>query len=151
MSKEGSGPVPDPHRGLKTEDDFKRLCYRVQNEELNTFLSLHATTDPDDHTNLKLVWTVDNKRRSENDYVCYWHPSIEAIRLEGRFHSPGMGDEESLAISRFRETFRRLKNFRGLARSRVKLQRAHAELLPEDKEMYERQQEWERARMEDEC
>lgn len=153
MSKKGSRFVPDPHRGLKERSDLDRLCHAEVQEEVNSFLLRNATHNPDDHASLKLVAVnPDGERRSENNYLCFWHPEIEALRLKNKLFHPEMGSDEDREAAKFHEHYSWVKNFRTVARSKVRIQDAHHELLAERKdEVKERQEEWERRKMEEEC
>jgi hypothetical protein len=150
--------VPDPHRGLRTRVDFDRLCHVEVQEEVNAFLMQFATHDPDDHTSLKLVAVnPDGERKnpqSVNEYLCFWHPEIEALRLKQKLYiKPSIAaegeDREAAAFHRFYTT---LRDFRSMARSHVRLQEACRELLEEgEDETLRRQEEWEEAKLAEEC
>lgn len=151
MSKKGSKLVPDPHRKLVTRSDFNEKCHVESNEEVNAWLLRHAIHNPDDHESLKLVGILDNEKRQENSYVCFWHPELAALRLKSRLFHPEMGSTEGSEAARFHEHYRWVRDFRSVAHSKVKWQRAHEDLTPDEEVALERQREWERARMEDDC
>lgn len=151
MSKKGSYVMPDPHRGLHKREDFDRLCHVEVQEEVNSFLLRFSTHDPDDHTSLKLVAVnPDGERRTENSYLCFWHPELEALRLKTKLFHPEMGSDEDREAAKFHEHYSWVKNMRTVARAKVRIQAAHHELV-EKEELQERQEEWERRKMEEEC
>lgn len=155
MTKKGSIVVPDPHRGLRTREDFDRLCHAEVQEEVNAFLMMFATHDPDDHTSLKCVAVnPDGERRNPNEYLCLWHPEIEALRLKNKlYEKPVMDAEgEEREAAAFHRFYGMLRDYRSVARSQVRLQEAYHELLEEKKdEGRRRQEEWEQQQMADEC
>jgi hypothetical protein len=155
MSKKGSHVVPDPHRGLRTRADFDRLCHVEVQEEVNAFLMQFSTHDPDDHTGLKCVAVnPDGERRDQNQYLCFWHPEIEALRLKNKlYEKPEMtADGEEREAAMFHRFYGLLKDYRSVARSQVRLQEAHRELVKEREDATRRrQEEWEEARMAEEC
>lgn len=157
--------VPDPHRGLHSRADFDRLCHVEVQEEVNAFLMQFATHDPDDHESLKCVAVnPDGERRNPNEYLCFWHPELEALRLKQKLYTkPSMAaegeDREAAAFHRF---YTVLRDFRSTARSQVRIQEAHHELLEveeEDEELWDegedetlrQQREWELRKMAEEC
>jgi hypothetical protein len=166
MKKGPLKAVPDPHRGLRTRADFDRLCHVEVQEEVNTFLMQFATHDPDDHRSLKLVAVnPDGERKnpqSINEYLCFWHPEIEALRLKQKLYvKPSMSaegeDKEAAAFHRF---YTMVRDFRSMARGQVRLQEARHELLEEEEEEDEeewedealrQQREWERRKLAGEC
>lgn len=157
MTKKGSKVVPDPHRGLHTRADFDRLCHVEVQEEVNAFLMQFATHDPDDHTGLKCVLVnPDGERRSQNDYLCFWNPEIEALRLKNKLYEKPLmdaeGEEREAAI--FHRFYGVVKDYRSVARSQVRLQEAYQELVEREEgedEVRRRQEEWEEQRLADEC
>lgn len=154
MPKKGPQTVPDPHRGLNSRADFDRLCHVEVQEEVNAFLMQFATHNPDDHTGLKCVAVnPDGERRNPNEYLCFWHPEIEALRLKQKLYAkPSMAaegeDKEAAAFHRF---YTVLRDFRSIARSHVRLQVAHKELLKKGDEARRRQEEWEEERLANDC
>jgi hypothetical protein len=153
MSKKGSNYIPDPHRGLHEREDFDRLCHVEVQEEVNSFLMRFATHDPDDHTSLKLVSVnPDGERRNPNDYLCFWHPEIEALRLKTKLFHPEMGSDEDREAAKFHEHYAWIKNCRTVCRAKDRIQKVHNELVEKKKEeSQKRQEEWEQQRMEEEC
>lgn len=160
MTKKGSMFVADPHRGLRGREDLDRLCHAEVQEEVNSFLLRQSTHDPDNHTELKLVAVnPDGERRSENSYLCFWHPEVVALRLKNKLFHPEMGSDEDREAAKFHEHYGWLKDFRTIARGKVRLQAAHHELIEENEdegedersETQRQQEEWEHRTMEDGC
>lgn len=151
MSKKGSKLVPDLNRGLVQRDDFNERCHVESNEEVNSWLLRHATHNPDDHVNLKLVGILDHEKRDENSYVCFWHPEVVALRLKSMLFHPEMGSSLGKEAAKFHEHYRWVRDLRSVAHSKVRWQRAHEELTDSEREALERQLEWERKRLEDDC
>lgn len=151
MRTKGSGFVADPQRKLVSRDDFNEKCHVESNEEVNSWLLRHATQDPDDHEHLKLVGILDNEKREENSYVCFWHPEISALRLKSELFHPDRSSAEGSEAARFHEHYRWVRDLRTVAHAKVKWQRAHADLTKEQKEQLDRQIEWERKKMEEGC
>jgi hypothetical protein len=133
-------------------------------EEVNAFLQQFATHDPDDHQSLKLVAVnPDGVRRNPNEYLCFWHPEIEALRLKQKLYvKPSMAAEgEDREAATFHRFYTVLRDFRSIARSQVRLQEAHHELLEEEEdeeevwdgedEVLRQQQEWEVRKLAEDC
>ena len=154
MTKKGSNVVPDPHRGLHTREDYDRFCHVEVQEEVNAFLMQFATHDPDDHTGFKCAQVnPDGERRNPNDYLCFWHPEIEALRLKNKLYEKLLmtaeGEAKEAAV--FHKVFGALRDFRSVARSQVRIQEAYYELIEERVSSSRRREEqWEEERMAEE-
>jgi hypothetical protein len=153
MAKKGSGFIRDPHRGLLHREDFDKKCHVEVNEEVNAWLLRHATMDPDQHEDLKLVGVnIDGGRRDPNSYVCFWHPELRALRLKNKLFHTEIGSAEGLEAAKFHEHYGWVKNLRGTAYGKVKIQALQQEVEEEEtKNAQERQEEWERQAMERDC
>lgn len=125
-TRRGSRFVPDPARGIVEREDLDQKCHVELDEEINSYLGRHATKDPRNVVDLKLVAVdPDGIRKASRDALCFWHPKALALSLRDRLLFPETGSDED----KRRQLYQEIKDFRKMA---------YAMILKEEDEIKER-------------